>query len=161
MDKPEATPWAQRISAQSSSVKVYPLPSEHFGHFPIFPECLLFEVAYRNLHVMATTEKQQDGRIWRRVQFGHPNGAQPTWFEALDIRRRLFRNESRVFMEIPWVRDPRAVRIGWVSLYEEIKEVPVEAGRPEDAAAGLPLPEEKVPDGAGGGEGDRVGEIQI
>lgn len=126
--------------------KVNPLPEYCLEALPLFPEVLLFEWPYRHLNIMATTEKQKDGTFHRKVQIHHTNNVAPTWFEVLDIRRRFFRPESRVFTEIPPVRHPMRVRIDTISLLESVlvKEEPIEADRPSEAATGVPLQKEKV-----------------
>lgn len=103
---------------------VHPLPKTFLEPLPLFPAVLLFEVPFRHLKIMATMEKPKEGTLWRKVQVGHDNGSQPSWYEVMDIRKRFFQKDSRVFMEIPWVVDPMRVKIQYVSLIEAMEETP-------------------------------------
>lgn len=112
---------------------VHPLPEKFLEPLPLFPAVLLFEVPYRSLKIMATMERPKEGTLWRKVQVGHDNGSQPSWYEILDIRKRFFQKESRVFMEIPLVADPRRVKIQYISLIEAMEETPNESDQHQRA----------------------------
>lgn len=112
------------MSKSISEPKINSLPECCLEALPLFPEVLLFGWQYRHLNILATTEAQKDGTLYRKVQLHHTNNDAPTWYEILEIRRRFFRPESRVFMEIPAVKDPRRVRIDSVSLLEAVVKEP-------------------------------------
>ena len=101
-----------------TDAKTFPMPTEHHVALPHFPAVLLFEWQYRDIKIIATTRKQDDNFVVREVTLRHTNGVAPTWYEVLQIRNVFYRRDSKVFMDIPWVADPKNVRIQQITLNE-------------------------------------------